>query len=348
MDSALLLLQPEMAQAPNGSLWFVDENVTPEQMPKALATITAITNRIDVATALRAQGWQAELSDYATQAREDHSVPAIFLRIPKEKAQAHYLINSAKRLLQPQGVLFLAGQKQEGIKGFIDRAATLAGSSADSWKSDKQTWAAKIAFPADHSCPALDDKEYTKLRLTPQDEHFHFFSKPGIFGWDKIDQGSALLIEHLPALVSDRLTPATRILDLGCGYGYLSLHAARLLDRPVTSTDNNITAVHACQHNFEHYQIPADCRVDDCAANILECFELVICNPPFHSGFGVQNDLTDRFLASAAKHLKADGCAVFVTNLHIPIERKAAAHFKQCDTPITTQHFKLVRCWQPR
>lgn len=348
MDTAFALLHPQLTQAPAGSLWFVDENFLPAAAPKALPNITAITNRIDVALGLEQRGWHVALSDYETSSWAEQSVPAIFLRIPKEKAQAHFLINSARRLLQNGGHLYLAGQKQEGIKGFIERAATLANTKAETWKSDKNTWAAEICFQDNRDAPLLDDKGYPQLRATAQDAFFHFYSKPGIFGWDKIDQGSALLVEHLPTLVEAHLTTDTRILDLGCGYGYLALHAARLFNATVTATDNNITAIQACQQNASHYHYAVHCKVDDCAASITERFNLVICNPPFHSGFGVQNDLTDRFLASAAQHLTADGCAVFVTNLHIPIERKAAAYFKQCDTPVTTQHFKLVRCWQPR
>ena len=44
----------------------------------------------------------------------------------------------------------------------------------------------------------------------------NFTTQPGIFGWDKIDQGSKLLINH----ISNDLYGHGA--DFGCGYGFLS------------------------------------------------------------------------------------------------------------------------------
>ena len=41
------------------------------------------------------------------------------------------------------------------------------------------------------------------------------WSQPGIFAWDRIDPGSALLAEHLPPMKGEGV-------DLGCGYGALA------------------------------------------------------------------------------------------------------------------------------
>lgn len=340
-DLAFTLLFNEFAQSPKPALWLVDENLNANTLPEPVTGVQALTNRFDLFTALKAKGWPCNFNDYQPQ---EEGYNSWLLRIPKEKAQAHYLINQAcEQLAKQKGTLILTGLKQEGIKGFIDRASALA-SDCERWKADKQTFAAALTF---HS-PAteqLDDKHYTLLRQAPQDEYFHFFSKPGIFGWDKIDQGSQLLIEHLPALLPTGFSPATT-LDLGCGYGYLSLHCHRLLGCQITATDNNAAAIAACQQNLLHYQLPGTAVADDCASNIQQRFDLVICNPPFHAGFATTADLTSRFLQASAKHLQPNGIALFVTNLHIPLERKAQSFFKQCNT-ISTDHFKLICLSQP-
>src|SRR3546814_1662733 len=49
-----------------------------------------------------------------------------------------------------------------------------------------------------------------------------FLSRPGLFAWDRIDPGSALLAAHLPADLAGHCA------DLGAGYGYLG---AELLAR---------------------------------------------------------------------------------------------------------------------
>lgn len=345
-DKAFDLLYAEFKQVSDASLWIVDENISTQAIPAATPLICAISNRLDIAQSLQRQGWDCSFNDYLLEAWPEKHFYNIFLRIPKEKAQAHYVINQAQRLLANGGSLYLSGLKQEGIKGFIERAGTLTSAPIQTWKADKQTWAGKITFDGT-SAALLDDKSYRSLRQAPSDLTFSFWSKPGIFGWDKIDKGSELLIQHLKELTAG-IDHIKSVLDIGCGYGYLSLHTAKQLNTQVTATDNNAAAILACQTNLEHYQLNGSAMADNCADNIKERFSLVICNPPFHSGFGVENDLTDRFLDSAAKHLTADGLAIFVVNLHIPLERKASRYFTLCETPVVTDHFKLVRLSQPK
>ena len=55
-----------------------------------------------------------------------------------------------------------------------------------------------------------------------------WLSRPGIFSWDRIDDGSALLARHLP----DDL--AGHVADFGCGWGYL---ARQMLQPAVTHID---------------------------------------------------------------------------------------------------------------
>ncbi len=346
-EKAFDLLYAEFRLAEKPAVWVVDENISTADIPHPVEGIHAVTNRVDVAERLTALGWPCCFQDYELSDFTAGHFKTFLLRIPKEKAQAHTLINQAARLLSGAGKLILTGLKQEGIKGFIQRAETLSSESAELWKADKETWAGSISFLSPSNNPPLDDKEYAQIRQQPTDTYFSFWSKPGIFGWDKIDKGSELLIEHLQDLLSDTLTP-TKALDIGCGYGYLSLHAARLLNIPITATDNNAAAIIACRRNFEAFLVNGQVVADNCASGIKEQFPLVICNPPFHSGFGVDNDLTDRFLASAAQHLMPEGTAVFVTNLHVPLERKATAYFKQCETPIASPNFKLIKLRQPK
>ena len=343
-DKAFDLLYSEFKQVRAAALWIVDENISTHSMPAALPLISAISNRLDITQNLQRQGWNCSFNDYLLEDLPGHHYQSIFLRIPKEKAQAHYIINQAQRLLTDGGSLVISGLKQEGIKGFIERAGTLTSIPTETWKADKQTWAGKITFDSPAHSP-LDDKAYRTLRQAPSDAHFSFWSKPGIFGWDKIDKGSELLIQHLAALVAENKN-IDSALDIGCGYGYLSLHTARVLGISITATDNNAAAVSACQANFEHSQLKGTVIADNCADNIRARYPLVICNPPFHSGFGVENDLTDRFLQSAATHLTKQGIAIFVVNLHIPLERKASRYFTHCETPVINDHFKLVRLSQ--
>lgn len=338
---ALELIYQEFNQVTEPSLWILDENFN-DQLPPADPNISVISNRIDVVQDLSAKGWQIKFSDYDLLALNE-KYQFIFYRISKEKAVTHHVINSAGQLLQPTGKLIIAGAKQEGVKGYLDRSSSLFQNS-DVWKADKQHWAGAFSTPL-AAVKKLDDKNYTQLQLIENAQLADFYSKPGVFGWNKIDQGSAMLIEELQSLFHLKDFPE-EVLDLGCGYGYLSILSAKLFNCAIVATDNNAAAIKACEKNLSFHQIQADVIASNCAAGINKTFPLIICNPPFHSGFDVENNLTDRFLAAAKKNLKAKGVAVFVVNLHIPLERKAANFFNKVSLLAKNDHFKVIKMEQ--
>src|SRR5690606_9948663 len=76
-------------------------------------------------------------------------------------------------------------------------------------------------------------------------------SKPGLFGWNKIDQGSEFLIQSLPAMLGTMPRPPASLLDLGCGYGYLTLMTKDLPLQGRVLTDNNAAALFTARHNCD-------------------------------------------------------------------------------------------------
>ncbi|WP_299183625.1 methyltransferase [uncultured Neptuniibacter sp.] len=339
-DTAFDLLAPHVRSSSGRSLWLADENLLSAHIP-ANESVVAITNRFDLQQHLQKQGWKAFFSDYDLSIIDDESLDSVIYRISKEKPVVHHLINEAYRCLKPTGKLIIAGDKNEGIKTYFSKAKKMFGSGNCS-KADKDTWLAFLEKTDLSTETRLDDKQYHQLRITASDDNYEYQSKPGVFGWDKIDKGSAYLIENLDSFLMTLPEPPKNVLDLGCGYGYLSLNLAPL-DIPITATDNNAGALLACQRNFDRYPVNGRVIAADCADGITEGFDLIVCNPPFHAGFSVDGDLTDRFLKAAHNRLNERGIACFVTNLHIPIERKAATLFHQAECIMSNGNFKLVR-----
>lgn len=344
-NQSFSLLFSLFSKASEKSLWVLDEN-PPANCPAPNDNIEIISNRFDVVEHMKSLGYKAYFSDFKFHYLDSYSLNSyrnVFFRISKEKALAHFIINSARSLLQPEGQLIISGAKQEGIKGYIDRAAKCY-KKLDVLKADKSHWAA--VYQNDHtSTVALDDKEYSELREAVVDnqfgQDFTFTSKPGVFGWNKVDQGSKLLIESLDSLEMNS-TSVNELLDLGCGYGYLSVLAAKKFNCAVTSTDNNAAAIEASLFNLKKYQIEHQVVAANCAQGINKKFELILCNPPFHTGFGVENDLTDQFLNAAKQFMNKGGAALFVVNLHIPLERKANRYFSNVHLVNETPHFKVI------
>ncbi len=324
------------------SLWFCDEN--PLQILRDLTSLPhkplLISNRWDIAHTAGTQGFASQFNDFDTHSLADNSQARIFYRVSKEKAVVHHVINQAWRLLQPGGELLLCGEKNQGIKTYIEKAARLFACQPHIQK-DGLVYHARLTRSSHTQSPAwLDDQDYPVLREITTADGFTFFSKPGLFGWNKVDQGSALLVEQLPGLLEKR-TPGT-LLDLGCGYGYLTLATAdRHFSRRV-ATDNNAAALLAMTENARHMNLDVEVIAGDAASGVNGNVDLILCNPPFHQGFDMDGELTDKFLAATRRLLAPTGLAVFVVNQFIPLERKASHGFHQVQTVIQARGFKVL------
>ena len=341
-----LLQQLHLHPSDSVGIWVADENLAGLSGQPPIAGLALLSNRFDLYRDGEAAGWPIRYSDFDFSPWPSGAVDRLYYRVSKEKAVVHHVINQAFRCLRPGGELYLFGAKQEGTKTYFDKARKLFG-HGELGKLGKGGFAARLVRSTESvevEGAWLDDRDYPRFR--PIDEGF--ISKPGLFGWDKLDKGSAFLAEHFTALWPQLPSDKPSVLDLGCGYGYLSVKAFEQGVSSITATDNNAAAVEACRQNFDRLGIPGSVVADDCAAGLARRVELLLCNPPFHQGFGVEGELTDRFLASAARLLADNGVAAFVVNRFIPLERKAQSLFGQIECFADNGSFKLVRLADPK
>ncbi|MEH6558919.1 MAG: methyltransferase [Oceanicoccus sp.] len=345
IDHPFQLLARKINEADNSlrALWVVDENIGAAEIAAVNPGdyLQVITNRCDVYLILKAAGFSVELSDYDFASVPASSLDVIYYRVSKEKAVVHYIINAASRCLRQGGELVLAGYKNDGIKTYLTKATALLGELGEKQRGSKTaTMAALLRRETDGEL--LDDKGYRSL-TTLAFEGVDFVTKPGIFGWNKIDQGSQLLVDQLADEIALMRSPPQTIVDLGCGYGFISVMASRIVNAEFIASDNNMAAINACTENFRQQGVSGSVVVDDCAAGIQLEAELVLCNPPFHQGFDIEDQLTEKFLLASTRLLAGNGVALFVVNRFIPLERKATKLFKQVETIADNGRFKVVR-----
>lgn len=336
MDTAIQLCLPYLANSKK-SVLCLDENTlgSISSLPEGCKIIS---NRFDVAMAIP----NAHFSDWKIDAQ---NLDCLAFRLSKEKAVNHHIINQAIYSLTDGGTLVFAGQKNQGIKSYAKSLKKLLGNCDIEKHGLDYLCSATINHKPDEQ---LDDQNYAELRPTIEFQGTSLQSKPGQFGWNKLDQGSLLLLEAIQAEFDN--TPAKHILDLGCGYGLLSVGMA-LQHQPeyLCASDNNAAAVASCQanlasvHRNKQETFEFEVIADDCAQGIHQRFDTVVCNPPFHQGFDVENQLTDKFLKSAKAHLLPNGRAYFVVNSFIGIEKKAQTYFKHVECLINNKQFKVLR-----
>jgi 16S rRNA (guanine1207-N2)-methyltransferase len=138
------------------------------------------------------------------------------------------------------------------------------------------------------------------------------WSQPGVFSWDRVDPGTAALIEALPPLAGVGA-------DLGCGIGVLA-HAV-LASQTVTRLhliDIDRRAVDCARRNVDDPR--AEFAWADATTAPLEGLDFVVMNPPFHAAGWESKALGQRFIEAAHRALRKGGVLWMVANLHLPYE----------------------------
>ena len=345
VDKSIDLLINQLTAATGHWLIVADENWSQaiwSTIPKSSQrTITVITNRFDVAQAVKQAAIDCQFCDFDFSALNPASFDGVLYRVSKERATSHHVINQTVKILKPRASLVLAGEKNDGLKSYVKQAGKLFSNPVNAEKNGT-AYIASLALNATENDP-LSDKNYPQLRSIQLSDNLCLQSKPGIFGWDKIDRGSAFLIDHLPQFLSSYKNAPQTLLDLGCGYGYIALSASQYSFNRLLATDNNAAAILAAQNNLDSLtNIESSVLATDAGDGIDEQFDTILCNPPFHSGFSVDDQLAVKFLSQTQRLLNRSGQALFVVNTFIPLEHKAKSYFERIDVVANNGSFKLI------
>ncbi len=269
------------------------------------------------------------------------------MSLPKGRDLARLLILAAARVLAPGGRLYLAGANDAGIKSVVTDAAALLGESEVlAFKGSNRIVrfirpdALPEPLPAIYSAPGIAAGTYHILHIRLDDREYELATRPGIFSWRELDEGSARLLEHLP------VHPYDRALDLGCGYGVIGLWMAQHTTRgSVTLLDSDILAFECAQHNREACGVTnASVLLNDGLEGLTgKRFTLIASNPPFHSGLEVSSATTERWLRLAYDHLEPRGRLVIVANRFLPYNHVLDAVFGASEVLWEDTRFRVLQ-----
>jgi 16S rRNA (guanine1207-N2)-methyltransferase len=164
-----------------------------------------------------------------------------------------------------------------------------------------------------------------------------------VFSRERLDDGSRLLLDHLPATDG-----AAQILDLGCGNGVVGLVAA--LANPaahVTFADESFMAIASAQATFRAAfgpGRPATFHASDGAEEVdSRSMDVVVCNPPFHDRRAVGDATAWRMLTGARRVLRPGGSLTLVGNRHLGYHAKLQRIFRNHVVVDSDPRFVVLR-----
>lgn len=256
----------------------------------------------------------------------------------KHKEENLYLLAQAARDLRVGGVAICACANDTGAGSLEKRFRELFGSVESFCKRKCRVfWASKSAqLNPDLLGEWLANGGWQRIAGTELE------GRPGIFSWQKVDPGSALLVSHLPPGLTGKGA------DLGAGYGYLS-HAL------LTSGQHRVEELHlfeaealaleAAQRNLATLAVPTRLHYhwhDVTVGLPVGRFDWLVMNPPFHSGRTVDFALGQRFIQVAAAGLRPGGRLYLVANTQLPYEQELRTGFRRSWLLAEGKGFKVI------
>lgn len=248
------------------------------------------------------------------EAVPDQSLDAITILAPPGTVERRYVLAQGLRALKVGGTMTALAPKAKGGSRLAKELKAFGLEVAEDARRHHRI--CEVVRPA---APDLAEALAAGApRLSPD---LGLWTQPGVFSWDRIDPGTALLLARLP--------PQAGVgADFGSGLGYLAhgVLASPAVTR-LTLIDIDRRAVECARRNVNDPRaqiVWADVRQG--AADLSE-LDFVVMNPPFHDGGAEDRALGAAFIAQAASVLRHGGKLLMVANRHLPYERPLADSF---------------------
>lgn len=273
--------------------------------------VTVHTDRLSGEQALMANaetlGVADRVSVHALDAALLEGAEVVLAVLPRSLAGLDELAGAVARHAAP-GVVLLAGGRLKHMTPSMNEVLSrhFAGVRASLGRQKSRVLVAQGPLPGDDGYPLTAYDQQVGLTVMAHGE---------AFAGAKVDHGTRFLLDHL-----DRMKPdAAVVVDLGCGTGVLACAVKRA--RPhaqVVAVDSSAAAVASARATASANRLDVDVRRSVGIAGQADAsVDLVLLNPPFHSGAAVVEQVSRPLFAEAARVLRPGGELWCVYNSHL-------------------------------
>jgi 16S rRNA (guanine1207-N2)-methyltransferase len=268
---------------------------------------------------------------------ESNQSRCVLVLPPRQREESRALLAHAVSIAAPQGRVIACASNNEGARSMEDDLSALAGAvNVHSKNKSRVCWTQTLSTIN----PTLVSS-WIELDAPRQVCDGRFWSRPGIFAWDRVDVASAALAKHFPADLAGSAA------DLGCGFGYL---AHELLSKcvqihSIDSFEAEFRALQLAQLNLSMFahNVSQEFHWHDVTSGLSKRYDVIVCNPPFHvQGRIDRPDVGRRFIAVAARSLNPRGRLWLVANRHLPYESELTSNFASVRVVAQEHGFKVI------
>ncbi|CCQ10713.1 Ribosomal RNA small subunit methyltransferase C [Pseudoalteromonas luteoviolacea B = ATCC 29581] len=252
---------------------------------------------------------------------------------PKSKPEAAMMFDNIRAIADLSTRLLVVGDNKSGVKSAQKQLQDFA---ANCFKLESAKHCVLFEFSELISRGSFSISDYEIcFDINVANTQLSVISVPGVFNHGSLDQGTSLLLNHLPVFSGD-------ILDFGCGAGIISSFIAKTNQNvSVSALDVNVLATYSTARTFEKNGITGTTILSDGLDAVTHIYQAIVSNPPFHTGISTDYGISERFFKGAKKHLSKNAPLCIVANSFLKYPPILEQCFLSIDASIKNNKFTI-------
>lgn len=240
------------------------------------------------------------------------NIKAAVVFMPKAKGELAVLLDYLSSSLNPGCSIFLVGEKKSGVESAAKKLKDHYRATKIDSAKHCQLWRLTGEVIGQDNDFDLDNwiNYYT---VEYANKPLQFASMPGVFSFERLDEGTQLLLETLEEGRPKRIQG--RMLDFGCGSGVIAICAKQL--HPNTElelVDINWFALQCSERSCMKNNIEARIYPSNGWSEVKGRVDGVLSNPPFHAGIKTEYGTSEQFIHEALKKTSKHAPMLIVAN----------------------------------
>ncbi len=264
----------------------------------------------------------------------DKATRTVVMKLPKNTCLLEQQLKMIKKLV-PEGTTLVAADMAKHIH---TSTLTLFEKNFGPTRTSLAHKKARLIFATvDKNLP--DDAPFIPRVL----EHngLQLVNHAGVFSRQKLDIGTRFFLEHMPEAQQE-----AEVIDLGCGNGALGVHIARANSQArVHFVDESYMAVQSAKDSWQANQLDDRGRftANDCLTGFAsDSANIIVCNPPFHQGNTVGDQIAWRMFTQSKNVLVKGGELRIIGNRHLGYHVKLKRLFGNCHSITSNSKFVVL------
>ena len=259
---------------------------------------------------------------------------------PKSKPEALMMLDNIRAIASSKTRVLIVGDNKSGVKSAEKQFKPFAG---EFYKLESAKHCVLFEFVDLTLLDSFEIENYqTTFTVQVNEQRFEVVSVPGVFNHGRLDDGTRLLLEQVSVLYKGK------VLDFGCGAGIIATYLGLITpDLRLNCLDVNALAIYATEQTLKLNNLEGHVILSDGMKKVSGRFDLIISNPPFHTGISTDYQIAEAFLETSKNFLKPKGKITIVANSFLKYPPIIEAQYGDYDIISKNNKFAIYSAQKP-